>query len=193
MIGSKLDLSFILSVLLRRSIEGFSACFTRSSTNRSPLPVETLASRINTTTSTESKQHREPLPSFGDSAESPVYARPAYRRKRSGCPGRVTTPWILYRVVCGLFETAAIFSPTSRLSNVDFPAFGRPISATKPARKLFAVIDKNLAEFRPKVNRATPCRAQIAGNQAEKFMDFLTTSFCRLSLRHNRCPRLCRA
>src|SRR5260221_5957636 len=43
-------------------------------------------------------------------------------------------PSILKRVVCGLFETAAIFSPTSRFSSVDLPAFGRPIRATCPAR-----------------------------------------------------------
>src|SRR6266571_3665646 len=42
-------------------------------------------------------------------------------------------PRILQRVVCGLFETAAIFSPTSRLSSVDLPAFGRPMRATWPA------------------------------------------------------------
>src|SRR5688572_33038053 len=38
------------------------------------------------------------------------------------------------RVVCGRGDTIASFSPTSRLSSVDLPEFGRPIKATKPAR-----------------------------------------------------------
>ncbi len=43
-------------------------------------------------------------------------------------------PTIRWRVVCGLSETAATRSPTSRLSSVDLPAFGRPTSATVPQR-----------------------------------------------------------
>src|SRR5688500_6141046 len=39
-----------------------------------------------------------------------------------------------WRVVCGLSETIASFTPTRRLSSVDLPAFGRPTSATKPER-----------------------------------------------------------
>src|ERR1700730_3260677 len=38
-----------------------------------------------------------------------------------------------FRVVCGFEVTIAIFCPTSRFTNVDFPAFGRPTIATKPA------------------------------------------------------------
>jgi hypothetical protein len=34
------------------------------------------------------------------------------------------------RVVWGLSETIAIFSPTIRLTSVDFPALGRPMTAT---------------------------------------------------------------
>jgi len=34
------------------------------------------------------------------------------------------------RVVCGLSETMAIFSPTTRLRSVDFPALGRPTMET---------------------------------------------------------------
>ena len=39
------------------------------------------------------------------------------------------------RVVCGLGEMMASFSPTSALSNVDLPAFGAPMTAEK-AREL---------------------------------------------------------
>src|SRR5271166_1563002 len=38
------------------------------------------------------------------------------------------------RVVCGLGVTMASLRPTSRLSSVDLPAFGAPISATWPHR-----------------------------------------------------------
>src|SRR5688572_448557 len=38
-----------------------------------------------------------------------------------------------WRVVCGLSETIASFSPSTRLSSVDLPALGRPTSATAPA------------------------------------------------------------
>ena len=49
------------------------------------------------------------------------------------CPsGRVTTPRMRLRVVCGLGETMAIFSPVSRLSSVLLPTLGRPMSAAKP-------------------------------------------------------------
>ena len=48
--------------------------------------------------------------------------------------GRVATPRIARRVVCGLSETIATFGPTIALTSVDLPTFGRPASATKPAR-----------------------------------------------------------
>ncbi|MCY1301448.1 hypothetical protein D9M70_510610 [compost metagenome] len=38
------------------------------------------------------------------------------------------------RVVCTLCVTMETFVPTSWLTSVDFPAFGAPISATKPER-----------------------------------------------------------
>ena len=38
------------------------------------------------------------------------------------------------RVVCTLGVTIEILVPTSALSSVDLPAFGAPISATKPQR-----------------------------------------------------------
>src|SRR5436309_2828528 len=38
------------------------------------------------------------------------------------------------RVVCGLSVTIATFCPTTRFTNVDLPAFGRPTIATNPAR-----------------------------------------------------------
>src|SRR6266567_9417688 len=46
-----------------------------------------------------------------------------------------TTPAMRLRVVCGLAETMATFSPVSALSSVLFPALGRPRMATNPDRK----------------------------------------------------------
>src|ERR1019366_6652057 len=46
--------------------------------------------------------------------------------------GRVTTPWMDVRVVCGLSATMATFWPTRALIKVDFPAFGRPMMETNP-------------------------------------------------------------
>src|SRR5437879_9138782 len=41
------------------------------------------------------------------------------------------------RVVCGLDVTMAIFCPTRRFTSVDFPAFGRPTTATNPDLNAF--------------------------------------------------------
>src|SRR5262249_35203799 len=46
----------------------------------------------------------------------------------------IVMPSSRVRVVCGLGVTIASLRPTSRLSNVDLPAFGAPISATWPHR-----------------------------------------------------------
>src|SRR5439155_23256190 len=43
--------------------------------------------------------------------------------------------WIPRRVVCGLSETIATFSPTRALTRVDLPTFGLPTTATTPLRK----------------------------------------------------------
>src|SRR5215813_3314070 len=46
----------------------------------------------------------------------------------------IVMPSSRVRVVCGLGVTIASLRPTSRLSSVDLPAFGAPISATWPHR-----------------------------------------------------------
>src|SRR5580704_9100983 len=43
-----------------------------------------------------------------------------------------TTPAIRLRVVCGLAETMATFSPVRAFNSVLLPAFGRPRIATNP-------------------------------------------------------------
>ncbi len=72
------------------------------------------------------------------------HARGQRRRAGAARPGRSTstictsplwcTPRIARLVVCGRSETIATFSPTTALTNVDLPTFGRPASATKPLR-----------------------------------------------------------
>src|SRR5690625_4338988 len=46
----------------------------------------------------------------------------------------VTMPRIARRVVCGLVEVIATFSPTRALVRVDLPTLGRPTRATNPER-----------------------------------------------------------
>src|SRR5579863_7029342 len=48
--------------------------------------------------------------------------------------GPVATPRIARLVVCGRSEVIATFVPTIAFVNVDLPTFGRPATATKPAR-----------------------------------------------------------
>src|SRR6516164_10024056 len=51
------------------------------------------------------------------------------------CAGpSIAIPSSRVRVVCGLGVTIASLRPTRRLSSVDLPAFGAPISATWPHR-----------------------------------------------------------
>ena len=42
---------------------------------------------------------------------------------------------MIRRVVCGLVEVIAIFSPTRAFIKVDFPVLGRPTRVTNPYRK----------------------------------------------------------
>src|SRR5580700_6247832 len=57
---------------------------------------------------------------------------PGVSRNTICASGRVTTPCMAARVVCGFSETMESLLPTSRLSSVDLPAFGRPTIDTNP-------------------------------------------------------------
>ena len=46
----------------------------------------------------------------------------------------VAIPRIRWRVVWGRLEVMLNFVPTTRLTSVDFPTFGRPTTVTKPQR-----------------------------------------------------------
>src|ERR1017187_3955592 len=64
------------------------------------------------------------------------------------CAGTSTTPAMRLRVVCGLAETMATFSPVKALSSVLLPAFGRPRMATNPDFKGFQTPDYYYRGFR---------------------------------------------
>src|SRR6266550_3584982 len=66
------------------------------------------------------------LPSAGN--------RPGVSTNTTWAPGIFLIPVMRLRVVCGRGETIESFSPTIRFRSVDFPALGRPISDTNPAR-----------------------------------------------------------
>ena len=56
------------------------------------------------------------------------------RTKKTNCVfPRVNTPIMRVRVVCGLFVTIAIFSPSNSFKIEDFPTFGFPTIATNAA------------------------------------------------------------
>src|SRR5690606_936130 len=61
--------------------------------------------------------------------------------------GSLRIPRMRCRVVCGRGVTMLTFVPTSALISVDLPTFGRPTTATKPARNAPAspAIDAPLA------------------------------------------------
>src|SRR5947209_221297 len=59
---------------------------------------------------------------------------PGVSRKTICACGSVRTPCTARRVICGFSETIASLPPTSALSRVDLPAFGRPIIETNPER-----------------------------------------------------------
>ncbi len=57
---------------------------------------------------------------------------PGVSMKTIWLPGPFQTPWIWLRVVWGRSETIETFVPTSWLSRVDFPTFGRPTRVAMP-------------------------------------------------------------
>src|SRR5690606_16951236 len=104
-----------------------------SAMNRSPGPIFWSAGRQNPTTSTSPRVSR--TRSFSRSPRS-VRGRctPGVSTRMIWESSRVTMPRIARRVVCGLVEVIATFSPTSALVRVDLPTLGRPTRATNPAR-----------------------------------------------------------
>ena len=122
------------STLLTTTTSGTPAGARRSAMKRSPGPIALLA--------VEHEQRGvglgqlvldAPLHPLGERVARALDAR-AGRRGRAGRRRAVATPRIARRVVWGLSETIATLWPTSALTIVDLPTFGRPARATKPAR-----------------------------------------------------------
>src|SRR3954447_25950605 len=106
---------------------------TPAATNRSPRPIGCVASTTNATTSTP------PSASVAVSFKrSPSRVRglwiPGVSTNTICTSGRVRTPRIWVRVVCGLSDTIDTLVPSMRLSRVDFPTLGRPTSEANPER-----------------------------------------------------------
>src|SRR5436309_14947787 len=59
---------------------------------------------------------------------------PGVSTNTTWAPGIFLVPVMRFRAVCGRGDTIESFSPTRRFKSVDFPALGRPMSDTNPAR-----------------------------------------------------------
>ena len=124
------------SALLRRQNTGPRYVRSGSSTSRSVSPMASdfaAASTTRPTTSTSSTA-RCAVSSMRAPSRPPPACNPGVSTKTIWASRRFLIPVMRVRVVWGRGETIASFSPTRRLSNVDFPAFGRPISDTNPER-----------------------------------------------------------
>ncbi len=66
--------------------------------------------------------------------------KPGVSTKTNCAAPTVRMPVMRCRVVCALAEVMLIFWPTSALSSVDLPTFGRPTMATRPQRRSAAAV-----------------------------------------------------
>src|ERR1700734_4076815 len=73
---------------------------------------------------------------------------PGVSMKTICASGRLTTPWMVVRVVCGFSETMASFSPARAFKSVDLPAFGRPIIEANPDRNSLITVAHSLMSLR---------------------------------------------
>ena len=123
------------SILLTAITEGMLALRSASAMKRSPgppTPCSPLRTSSTASASSNSCSTRRCMRSVSASRGRCTPGRSVSTSCHS--PGRVATPRIARRVVCGLSETIATFWPTSALTSVDLPTLGRPASATKPER-----------------------------------------------------------
>ena len=123
-----------VSILFRTARAGIPAPATMRAASASPGPAPRPASTTRSARSTPVSASRAAstiarfMRSFGRWKPG-VSTKTTWPR-----PGIVRTPVIRKRVVWGTSATAASFSPTRRLSRVDFPTFVQPAIATWPAR-----------------------------------------------------------
>ena len=134
MMGSRSCLGLTRSTLSSATTKGTPDSFTRCRTNASPLPMRSFASMTSTAASTPSSVDRASWIIRLLSSCSGTW-KPGVSTSTICAPGSFRIPTTMLRVVCGTGETIEIFSPTSRLTSVDLPAFVRPTTATCPHRK----------------------------------------------------------
>ena len=103
---------------------------TSSITARSPAPMCCAS----TTQSTASTPSRASEACFIMNSPSLLrgLCRPGVSTNTICQSSRVATPRILLRVVWGLLDTMATFSPTNRFMMLLLPTLGRPMMATNP-------------------------------------------------------------
>ena len=157
--------------------------------NRSPGPIFSSAGSVTATRRprdsvaahlvVEPFAEQRPRPVQPGGVDEHELARPGGAR----CRGRRA------RVVCGLLEVIATFSPTTALISVDLPALGRPTIDTNPDRWLTPVI---LADLHAPDARASPVLDHVGlpgGDQtrprrrlARDLADLLSDRGCRRDL-----------
>src|SRR3712207_4728638 len=101
--------------------------------NRSPAPTGWSAGTQKTMTSTSASVSRTTSLSRRPSRLLGL-CRPGVSTSTSCPAGRVTTPRMACRVVCGRLLTMPTFVPTIALVSVVLPALGRPTRQAKPLR-----------------------------------------------------------
>ena len=79
--------------------------------------------------------------------------------KTSWLAPSIAMPRIRVRVVCTLWVTIETLAPTIRFRSVDLPAFGSPISATKPQR--VAVAHASASSRSSNASAAACCAARF--------------------------------
>ena len=122
------------SALVRTSTRLVGAFATRSATQASPRPIGFEASMRKHRTSTSLNSARALLLSSLPS-ESWGLCKPGVSTKTIWASSVRTTPSMRLRVVCATGDVMAILRPMQAFMSVDFPAFGRPTSATNPLLK----------------------------------------------------------
>ena len=114
-----------VSILFTASTAGTPEFFIWRMSSASCLPTEAMGSTTSTTASTSATLSRTTL-----SIYSPRRVRARWKpgvSMNTNCVSPLAvTPVMRPRVVCGLLDTMATFSPTRALVSVLLPTFGRP-------------------------------------------------------------------
>src|SRR4051812_8095512 len=121
------------STLLTASTTGTPAPRSAWAMKRSPGPIPSSPLTTNSAAS-ESASSRSTRRCMRSVSASRGRWTPGRSTSTIWWSAPVATPRIARRVVCGLSETIATLRPTSPLTSVDLPTFGRPATATKPDR-----------------------------------------------------------